>query len=94
MKRFSVAVVTVLASAVFAVGGCSNLTKHKGGDTTCEEFKDQDVDTQTSEVAQMLKDQKGEEAPNGEISAARLSVEVFCRTIGKDNNKISDITHT
>jgi acid stress chaperone HdeA len=91
MKKFGIAVVTVFASAALVVSGCSSVL-NKGGDTTCKEFNGQDQEKQKSEVAAMLKKQKGQEPSNLEITATRVSVEVYCKTLGKDSSKISDIT--
>lgn len=95
MKRIGIAVVTVFVSGSCVVGGCSSITDkitNKGGDTTCKEFNDQDDDKQRSEVTKMLKDQNGKEASNMEVSATRVAVEAFCKTLGKDSSKISDAT--
>jgi acid stress chaperone HdeA len=89
MKRFPIAVVTVVAATGFVLGGCASIT-NKGGDTTCKEFTGQDEDKQKSEVAKMLKDQNGKEASQLEISGMRVAVEAFCKTLGKDSSKISD----
>jgi acid stress chaperone HdeA len=91
MKRFGIAVVAVFASAALVVSGCSSVI-NKGGDTTCKDFNSQDTEKQKSEVAAMLKEKKGEEASNLEINATRVSVEVFCKTLGKDNSKIKEVT--
>jgi acid stress chaperone HdeA len=91
MKRFGITVVTVFASAAFALSGCSSVI-NKGGDTTCKEFNSQDADKQKSEVAAMLKERKGQEASNIEITATRVAADAFCKTLGKDSSKIKDIT--
>jgi acid stress chaperone HdeA len=91
MKQSSIAVVTVFAAAALVLGGCASIT-NKGGDTTCKEFTGQDQEKQKSEVAAMLKEKKGEEASNLEITATRVSVEAFCKTLGKDSSKISEVT--
>jgi acid stress chaperone HdeA len=91
MERFGIAVVTVFASATLFVSGCASVL-NKGGDTTCKEFNGQDQKKQESEVAAMLKKKKGEEPSNLEITATRVSVEAFCKTLGKDSSKISEVT--
>lgn len=93
MKRFGIAIATAAASATFVLGGCSSVT-NQGGDTTCGKFKDQDNEKQSSEVAAMLKKRKGQQPSNGEITATRLAVETYCKTVGNDDNKIKDIDPT
>lgn len=92
MNRFSIAVVTALAAAAFVLGGCSAVDKvtNKGGDTTCKEFSSHDEEKQKSEVSKMLKDQNGDEASGLQISATRMAVEAYCKTLGKDSSKIKD----
>jgi acid stress chaperone HdeA len=92
MKRFSLAVVTVLTVAAFVLGGCSSVSKviNKGGDTTCREFNSHDDEKQRSEVSKMLKDKHGNEPSNMELSATRVAVSAYCKTIGKDSDKISN----
>ena len=92
MKRFSIAVVTLLAAAAFALGGCQTVSKitNKGGDTTCQEFNGQDDEKQRSEVSKMLQDKNGHEPANLELSATRVAVSAYCKTIGKDSDKISN----
>jgi acid stress chaperone HdeA len=92
MKRFSLAVVTVLTVAAFVLGGCSSVSKviNKGGDTTCQEFNSHDDEKQRSEVSKMLKDRSGSEPSNLELSGTRVAVSAYCKTIGKDSDKISN----
>lgn len=92
LKRFSLAVVTVLTAAAFVLGGCSSVSKitNKGGDTTCQEFNSQDEEKQNSEVSKMLQDKSGNEPSNLELSATRVAVSAYCKTIGKDSSKISE----
>lgn len=94
MTRFSSAVVAVFAAAVFVLGGCSAVSKvtNQGGDTTCKDFKGQDNDKQESEVSKMLKDKNGSEPSNMELSATRMAVDAYCKTLGKDSSKISEAT--
>ncbi len=90
-KRISLAAVTVLAGMTLLIGGCSAVDKviNKGGDTTCGEFNGHTDEKQRSEVAKMLKDAKGGEPSNLELSGTQLAVSAFCKTIGKDSGKIS-----
>ena len=41
----------------------------------------------------MLKDKRGAEPINLEISATRLSALTYCQTVGKDDSKISEAPH-
>lgn len=93
MKRLSGILVTALAAAVFGLSGCSavDTLTNKGGDTTCKEFNAQDDEKQNSEVAAMLKKNDGKEASNLEVTATRVLVQAFCKTLGKDSSKISEV---
>lgn len=77
-----------LCAVAFAVG-CS--AGGKGGDTTCGDFNGMDTKGQTAVITQMLKDEKGKEPSNLEISGTRLSAVAFCKTLGKDSSKVKDI---
>lgn len=95
MTSLSRIVSTALAAGVAGVvvlGGCAAVEKitNKGGDTTCAEFNAQDEVKQRSSVSKMLKDRKGAEPSNLELSGTRLAVSAFCKTIGKDSSKISE----
>lgn len=89
MKRIGFPI-TVGAAAAVLLSGCSS---NEAGATKCKDFNTQDQKTQTSEVAAMLKDQKGKDASNFEISATRISAVAFCKTKGKPDSTISDINH-
>jgi len=78
-------------SIAMLLSGCAG-SNNKGGDTTCEEFNSHDSSIQTADVAQMLEDQKGKEASNMEVTVTKLSVQAFCKTLGKQSNKIRDIS--
>ncbi|WP_409428710.1 hypothetical protein [Mycobacterium sp. SMC-11] len=90
-NRFSLVAVTVLAGATVLLGGCSAVDKviNKGGDTTCGEFNGHTDEKQRSEIAKMLKDRKGGEPSNLELSGTQVAVSAYCKTIGKDSDKIS-----
>lgn len=92
MTRFSLAVLTVFAAAALALGGCSTVEKaiNKGGDTSCQDFNSEGDEKQRSAVSKMLKDKNGHEPSNLELSATRVAVSAFCKTIGKDSSKISE----
>lgn len=78
-----------LCAAAITVG-CS--AGGKGGDTTCGEFKAMETKEQTAVITQMLKDDKGAEPSNLEVSGTRLSAAAFCKTLGKDSSKVKDIS--
>lgn len=93
LKRLGIAVGAVSAAVTLALSGCSALDAliNRGGDTTCGEFNGQDDQKQNSEVAAMLKARGGTEASNLEVTATRVLVQAFCKTIGKDSSKISEV---
>ncbi|MGV0626403.1 hypothetical protein [Mycolicibacter minnesotensis] len=89
--RFGLAAGAALACATFLLGGCSAVEQvtNKGGDTTCGEFNGHDDAKQRSEISKMLKDSKGSEPSNLELSGTQVAVSAFCKTIGKDGDKIN-----
>ncbi len=89
MQRFGLLVTTGLA-ATLLFSGCST---NSGGDTTCKEFNTQDESTQNSAVSEMLKDEKGTDPSNLEITATRLSALTYCKTLGKEDTKIREAPH-
>ncbi|MBS9535545.1 hypothetical protein KIH27_18320 [Mycobacterium sp. M1] len=93
MPRFSPAVLTALAASAFLLSGCSAVEKltEKGGDTTCKEFNADDDDKQNAAVSAMLHKKYGKEASHLEIAATKIGVQAFCKTIGTDSSKISEV---
>lgn len=89
MNRF-LTTIAVAGSVAALLTGCSN---NAAGATKCKDFNTQDHKTQDSEVAAMLKQEKGKEASELEITATRLSATAFCKTLGKQDSTISDINH-
>jgi acid stress chaperone HdeA len=79
-----------MATMAILLSGCSS---NAGGQTKCKDFNTQDTKKQTSEVAAMLKEEKGREASNLELTATRVSAVAFCKTLGKQDSTISDINH-
>lgn len=77
--------------AGFMIVGCSPAVT--GGDTTCEDFLGQDEKTQDDAVAKMLKDEKGTDAAQLEITGTRVAVQAFCQTGGKQDSKIKEAPH-
>lgn len=89
--KFSAGLVTMVAAAGLLVG-CS-APSITGGDTSCKSFLGADEKTQTDAVAKMLKDEKGSDAAQLEITGTRLSVQTFCQTAGKQDSKIKEAPH-
>jgi acid stress chaperone HdeA len=84
----------VLVSGLVAgvmLAGCSPTVT--GGDTKCKDFASADDKTQTDAVATMLKDEKGADAAQLEITGTRLSVQAFCQTAGKQDSRIKEAPH-
>lgn len=85
---------TSIVAAVMAgvlLTGCG--AKVEGGDTECKDFiSANDADQQTA-VSKMLKDEKGTDAAQLEITGTRLSVQTFCQTVGKQDSKIKEAPH-
>lgn len=86
--------VSVLFSGL-AVGavlvGCSPAVT--GGDTSCKDFIGADQQTQDDAVAKMLKDEKGTDPAQLQITGTRIAVQAFCQTVGKQDTKIKEAPH-
>ncbi|WP_046300966.1 hypothetical protein [Mycobacterium sp. UM_Kg27] len=83
-----------LALGVLISSGCSaSQVINTGGDTKCKDFVEQDEKKQDDEITKMLKDKSGADPSNLEISATRLSVSTYCKTLGKPESKISEAPH-
>jgi acid stress chaperone HdeA len=80
-------------TVALALVGCSQGVLNQGGDTTCKDFLGQDDKTQTETVTKMLKDEKGSDPANLEITGTRLSVQTYCQVAGKQDTKISASPH-
>ena len=50
-------------------------------------------DEEADEIAKMLKDKSGADPASLEISATRLSVSTYCKTLGKPDSKIAEAPH-
>jgi acid stress chaperone HdeA len=93
VKRISS--LTSIVAAGVAMGallsGCG--AKVEGGDTTCKDYlAANDADQQTA-VSKMLKDEKGTDAAQLEITGTKVSVQTFCQTAGKEDSKIKEAPH-
>ena len=91
----STRVITGIAATGLTLGallsGCG--AKAEGGDTSCKDFlAANDADQQTA-VNKMLKDEKGSDPAQLEITGTKLSVQTFCQTAGKQDSKIKEAPH-
>ena len=68
--------------------GCSPSVT--GGDTSCKDYTAADEKTQNDAVTKWLKDEKGTDPSQLEITAGKLSVATFCSTTGKPDSKIKE----
>lgn len=83
-----------MAVGVLLSSGCSaSKVMNTGGDTRCKDFIEQDEKKQDDEISKMLKDKSGADPSNLEISATRLSVSTYCKTVGTPDSKISEAPH-
>lgn len=89
----NVAYVAVALGILLSSGCSASQVINTGGDTQCKEFVDQDEQKQGEEVSKMLKDHSGADPSSLEISATRLSVSTYCKTLGKPDSKISEAPH-
>lgn len=87
MKRLLLS--TVAAGALLV--GCSPAVT--GGDTKCKDFTASDEKAQNDAVAKMLKDEKGTDPVQLQITATRMAVQGFCQTIGKPDSAIKEAPH-
>lgn len=78
-------------AAGFLLAGCT--PSIQGGDTPCKDFLEADEQTQTEAVTKMLKDEKGTDAAQLEISGTRLAVQTYCQTVATPDTKISQAPH-
>ncbi|MCP9274189.1 hypothetical protein [Mycolicibacterium arenosum] len=90
MKRSAGVLVSGLVAG-FMLAGCS--PSIQGGDTPCKDFLESDEKTQTEAVSKMLKDEKGADAAQLEITGTRLAVQTYCQTAGTPDTKISQAPH-
>ncbi len=93
LKRMKVMTSVMAASLTFGalLSGCG--AKVEGGDTSCKDYlAANDADQQTA-VSKMLKDEKGTDAAQLEITGTKLSVGTFCQTAGKEDSKIKQAPH-
>lgn len=93
MKRMTVMTSVAAASLAFGalVTGCG--AKVEGGDTSCKDYMAANDSDQQTAVSKMLKDEKGTDAAQLEITGTKLSVQTFCQTAGKEDSKIKEAPH-
>ena len=93
LKRMTV--MTGVAAACLALGpmlsGCG--AKVEGGDTSCKDYLAANDSDQQTAVSKMLKDEKGTDPAQLEITGTKLSVQTFCQTAGKEDSKIKEAPH-
>jgi acid stress chaperone HdeA len=86
---------TGVVAASMALGallsGCG--AKVEGGDTSCKDYMAANDSDQQTAVSKMLKDEKGTEAAQLEITGTKLSVQTFCQSAGKEDSKIKEAPH-
>lgn len=90
MKRSAAMVLAGFAVGATLIGCSPSVT---GGDTPCEDFIGSDEKTQNEAVGKMLKDEKGTDAQQIEISGTRLAVQTWCQTLGTPDAKIKEAPH-
>lgn len=88
MRRLTTAVVL---GAGAALAGCS--PAQTGGDTTCKNFLGAEISQQDGAVSKLLKDERGKEATNLEITGTRIAVQAYCQTAGTPDSKIKQAPH-
>ena len=91
MKRSASVLMSGLAAG-FVLAGCS-APSITGGDTTCKDYLAADDNTKTEAVTKMLKDEKGADAAQLEITGTKVSVETYCQTAATPDTKIKSAPH-
>lgn len=91
MKRSAALLASGLIAGATLIG-CS-APSITGGDTSCKDYLAADDKTQNEAVSKMLKDEKGTDAAQLEITGTKLSVSTFCNTAGKADSKIKEAPH-
>ncbi len=90
MKRLAGALFAGLAAGLLLVG-CSPAAT--GGDTKCKDFISSDETAQNDAVAKMLKDEKGTDPAQLQITGTRLAVQAYCQTVAKQDSTIKETPH-
>jgi acid stress chaperone HdeA len=92
MKRLSMFAVTGLVS-VALLSGCSSEVLNQGGDTKCKDFLTAEEKDQNESVSKMLKDEKGTDPSNLEITATRVAAQGYCQILGNEDTMIKEAPH-
>ncbi|MGW0161298.1 hypothetical protein ACWDUN_18520 [Mycobacterium sp. NPDC003323] len=90
MKKSASVLLAGFAATAMLVGCSPSVT---GGDTPCEDFTGADEKTQNEAITKMLKDEKGTDPQQLEISGTRLAVQTWCQTLGTPDAKIKEAPH-
>jgi len=90
MKRSASVLLAGMAVGAALVGCSPSVT---GGDTKCSDFTGADEKTQNEAISKMLKDEKGADAAQLEITGTRLAVQTWCQTVGTPEAKIKEAPH-
>lgn len=90
MRRTAAALLAAGAASAVLVGCSPSVT---GGDTPCKDFTGADEQTQNEAITKMLKDEKGTDPQQVEISGTRLAVQTWCQTLGTPDSKIKEAPH-
>lgn len=90
MNRSAAVLVAGFVAGATLVGCSPSIT---GGDTTCKDFSAADDQTKTDAVTKMLKDEKGADATQIEITASKTAVSLWCGSLGKPDQKIKEAPH-
>jgi len=90
MKVMTSIVAAGLASGALLTG-CG--AKAEGGDTECKDYLSANDQDKQAAVSKMLKDEKGTDASQLEITGTKLSVQTFCQTAGTENSTIKEAPH-
>ena len=91
MKR---TVAAAIAIAALSISGCSaSQVVNTGGGTKCKDFVTQDEQKQDSEVTKMLKDANGADPSAMELKVSRRRALMYCQTVGRPDNPISNAPH-
>jgi acid stress chaperone HdeA len=91
--KWSASVLMAGAVVALVLGGCSKTPAITGGDTTCKDYLAADEKIQTDAVTKMLKDEKGADAAQLEITATKAAVQTYCQTIATPDTKIKSAPH-
>lgn len=86
-RRVVVSVIAIAVSVGLAGCGAAN----RGGDTTCGDYLAMSSGEQTAVIEKHYADKGKTSLSNGEISMARASAVLYCRTAGSDSSPIKNI---